>query len=208
MAGNQSQRERIVRPGYWVLLMGAFASLGVSHLYHANATAAPSMVAAEGPVAASFTATGRSGETTPDGQTWLAFTGETRCKGINEWVSFAVSSQRQEVRDLTIQETCQHPGVGIHGKVQWRFAGRFPADSKGRFAVTAVDWTVSTQTAISIRGELRATGRITRTQATGTLSDHVALECTRGQMLKNCRKWTASVVTNIGLPGPASVRGR
>jgi hypothetical protein len=126
---------------------------------------------------------------------WLVFRGESHCKGINETVSFSFSPQRHEVRDVVFEQACRKPSEGTTGTVRWTLDDHFSPDARGQFAVAVGDAAVSTHTAIMIRGKFRATGQIIGTHANGTLSDHVSIECDRGRMMKNCRRWTASVVS-------------
>jgi hypothetical protein len=199
-----------VRPGYWIIVLGVFASACTFNLRRADAVASPPAEAEEASATISVATTRRRNDNAPApksalaSDSWLRFRGETRCSGISEVVSFAFSTRRHEVRDFMVEETCQHPPTGINGKVRWKFANRFSPDSKGLFAVSAADSTVSAQTAITIRGKFRASGRISQSSASGTLSDYVAIECSRGQTQKNCRTWNARALTEgdsiVGAP--------
>jgi len=110
-------------------------------------------------------------------------------------VSFWFNPERQELREMVIEQRCRNPPRASGGRVRWTFDDTFSSDTKGKFAVTGGESTVATQTTISVRGRFRVAGQIVGAHAFGTLSDHVALECNHGQMIKNCRKWTANVVT-------------
>lgn len=190
---RENLRERI-----WMPLVAGLACSGVSLVHRDNTVARHPMPTAAAPAANSATTKAQSGARQTDKESWLVYSGETHCKGITETVSFAVSTRSREVRDLTIEDTCQHPRSGTPGTVQWKLPRRFPTDSNGLFSLSALDWTLSAQSAVSIRGDLRAVGRIAGTDASGTFSDHIEIECDGGRMLRNCRKWTARAVTNRG----------
>jgi hypothetical protein len=199
-----------VRIRYWIVISGAFASACTSGLRRPNAIATPPTADGKASVSPSVAKIPPRNDDATDRESalafdsWRKFSGETRCSGISEVVSFDFSAQRHEIRDFVIEETCQYPPTGTARKVRWKSANHFSTDSAGLFAVSEVDSTVSAQTAITMRGAFRASGRMSHSSAGGTLSDHVTIECGRGQKPKNCRKWNAKAVTGgSSIGGPA-----
>ena len=126
---------------------------------------------------------------------WLLLHGESRCPGLEMMVSFSFNPERQEVRELVVEQRCRDSPESSGGRVRWTLDDTFSSDAKGRFAATGGQSTIATQASISVRGRFHLAGQIVGHHAFGTLSDHVALECKHGRMIKNCRKWTANILT-------------